>query len=113
MKNMNVKVVKCYELKGMPLLATFEDGSAKFMTREEYDTLPDKVEITKYDRVVNIKKSSDSSKMVEYELFDEDKMILTFTDGSELIVWKEDFDRAFAVFVNESKEVIEQDYAIK
>jgi len=40
-------------------------------------------------------------------------MVLTFTDGSELIVWKKDFDRAFAVFINESKESIEKDYAIK
>lgn len=42
----------------------------------------------------------------------EDKIRLTYEDGTELFVKKSDFDRAFGAIISAEKSDIERDFAI-
>ena len=42
----------------------------------------------------------------------ENKVKLTYADGTVLFVRRDDFDRAFGAILNAEKEAVERDYAI-
>ena len=51
--------------------------------------------------------------LVNWDNINENKVKLKYSDGRELVVSREDFDRTFITFVTSPPEVIERDFCNK